>query len=512
MNEFRQSAHRIALELASALLTLMLALTALPAGANNATAHLSDASVIVSRNLLQNLPPGVQDWIRNETILLSRKTDTVRLLSPEQNAQNPLFAPEAGNVFKLYGFWIDSSELKAYESELPKNIKALVVRQHDGKTQFLFFVHPESYAYYAQRLDFSILDREEFLATSTASSRSLVVWKPGFEQDVFVAKVSLNATIGHVDRTIKGIETAMSIGIDRTLRGARDLPSQFSVFREVLGVIPTGMDRGGMILRALPTDMVNGSRTFIPFFSLYAKSPDGSNPLLIDMINRSGEDPVQFVENKIIIPFINEWFDSAMSGVLMEPHAQNVVMEIDETGMPTGRFRHRDFGGFNIDFKFRKENGLFVPEELPTFTGSIDADYYIAAHQKNLSSSLNHYFDAGFLHPLEQNLMEWQKANLIKGARIQEGELRRRALKQVSIKIKSVVDANQEAKLQKGPLKQVSDKIKVMFGTQPVNPSKSNAVSVTNYDMLPAEMNKARAANAELRRPDLCSDLFVRSR
>jgi hypothetical protein len=385
------------------------------------------ASLIVNKDVLLTLPTSIQEWLRSETILLSRNVDTMRLMTPEHNDQNKLFTPESGNVFQLTGFWIDADELKVSQSEFPEQLKDFFVREVNGRQQYLLLVHPESYAFYNTRLDLSRLETETFLATATASSRSLLVWKPGRENDVFVGKVSLNAQIGGVDRTIKGVEGAMSVGIDMTLAGAKDLPKNFSAFREVFSAIPTGMDRGAMIIRTIPEDMINGKKAFIPLFALYAKPSDGQAPLLLQMLNKfketSDADPETLVEKTIIQPFIDEWFNLAMHGVLMEPHAQNVLIGLNKKGIPNGDFRHRDFGGFNINMPYRQAHGYFVPETLPTFSGSVARDYYFDAHAGNYRKSLDNYFDAGFLFNIEKSLLDWNQAGLIH-SNIKAGNLR----------------------------------------------------------------------------------------
>lgn len=376
----------------------------------SAQEHIEDV------NLLKTLPEGVQKWHRAETILLSRKVDTTRLMSPETNKQNVLFAPEAGNVFRLYGFWIDEKEFKSYASHMPANLDKTFRRVVDGRRpQILFLVHPESYKFYASRFDLASFERETFLATATASSRSLIVWKPGHEQDVFVAKVSLDANIGGVDRTIKGVEAAMSVGTNEILTGAKDLPGNFKFFEENFSAIPKGMDRGAMIIRSIPPQIVSGQQSFIPLFAVYAQPADGSTPLLLTWLkNHPEQTPRDFVRQRLLEPFLRQWVKLAVEeGILMEPHAQNVMIGLDEKGEPQDVFLHRDFGGFNIDMAYRNQIGLSVPGHLPTFTGQVSKDYYQDAHLRNLSTSINSYFDAGFAHNIQGALMNWSSEGKI---------------------------------------------------------------------------------------------------
>ena len=367
-------------------------------------------SLIRDRKLLEKLPAPIQRWLKLETEHLSREYSR---MVPAINNQNQIFSPEAGNVFEITGYWIDIEKLKVFKSSIPAELHEKFFRQKDGKEKVLFLVHPESYRLYTSLLT-PDLETEKYLAAATSSSRSLLVWREGQELDSFIAKLSLDVEIGGVVRSIKGTEAAMSIGIDRILK-LSNLPAAFRFFSECFSVIPKGLERGGMIIRAFPEEMKNPKLTIMPLFSLYAINKNGKPPLA-EMIAASGLSPDVYVRTRIIEPFIHHWVELAVeNGILTEPHAQNVLIEIGENGQPTGRFFQRDFGGFNIDLKYRQRIGLEVPE-LPTFTGNIEADYYQSAHGDNLFSSLHNYFEGGFVYNLDRNINEWIKLGWIKGS------------------------------------------------------------------------------------------------
>jgi hypothetical protein len=103
----------------------------------------------------------------------------------------------------------------------------------------------------------------------------------------------------------------------------------------------------------------------------------------------------------------------------MEPHAQNVLIEVGPKGQPTGRFFHRDLGGFNVDFTHRAE--MKRPEaNTPTITTRAE-DYHEAHHTDSLASALDAYFQGGFLHNAEKHMRQWQKEGTIKGKTIARG-------------------------------------------------------------------------------------------
>lgn len=148
-------------------------------------------------------------------------------------------------------------------------------------------------------------------------------------------------------------------------------------------------------------------------FALYG---DQTRGVLADLLRGSSLAPEVYVQEKILRPFVKLWMELAVDqGILMEPHAQNMLIEM-KNGALTGRFVVRDFGGFNIDFQARQRTGKFIPAVLPSFTGNIEKDYYFEAHQKNIYMSLHNYFEGGFLYNVEQAMNKWARAGLIKSS------------------------------------------------------------------------------------------------
>ncbi|MBY0416195.1 MAG: hypothetical protein K2Q18_18625, partial [Bdellovibrionales bacterium] len=99
-------------------------------------------------------------------------------------------------------------------------------------------------------------------------------------------------------------------------------------------------------------------------------------------------------------------------GLSVEAHAQNVLIGLGEDMLPNGEFLHRDFGGFHIDFDFRKKNKLKIPKNLPVIH-TLKYDYHRRPHDTALATSLHIYFTGGFVFNLDQNVPEWAKAGLI---------------------------------------------------------------------------------------------------
>lgn len=372
---------------------------------------LSVMLIASSSSLAQSpssLPLGIQKLIFAEQRLLSRDVNEDRVMTPKDNKQDEQFKPENEKTFEVKSYWIQKSSLETFTSEhmSPKLQNIFFKRSANGQEFALLLVHPESESFYEQ-LTASAERGPKFLATSTASSRTLVMWPYERPNLAFFGKLSLNKEIGGVVRTIPQGEVARSLGTTEVLfKNQHVLPSSFKFLPEVMSAIPKGWPRGGMIIREIPKDLASGRDHFIPLFSLYADRGD-LPPLLAEMIQKSGMDPKTFVEQRIIAPFVNQWLELVLiHGISMEPHAQNVLIGLDQNGLPNGKFMHRDFGGFNLDLKsFRKLNTL-IPSELPHVT-SISEDYHQKFSVSSVNESLETFFEQGFVYNLDKKMPDW---------------------------------------------------------------------------------------------------------
>src|SRR5207244_6134138 len=99
-----------------------------------------------------------------------------------------------------------------------------------------------------------------------------------------------------------------------------------------------------------------------PYFALYGgdlKHPDDA-PLLVQLIERLGAEPQSFVTEELMIPVLECWAKVVRErGILLESHAQNLLLEIDQDFRPR-RMVHRDLDVW-IDAETRRQAGLDVP-------------------------------------------------------------------------------------------------------------------------------------------------------
>lgn len=360
------------------------------------------------------IPAHMDFWMKAEQRLISRELDETKIVSPGQNAQDARYAPEQGAVFNVKSYWLDSDAASSFRGKgLSKSLRKTLSRFKNGRKQVRLLVHPESEKFYRGVLKNAVRSND-FKATATSSSRSLLVWTPGKEKDAFFAKLSLDAKIGGVVRTIPKGEVARSVGINNLLKADRAaLPAGFKTINEVFGVMPNGLERGGMLVREIPKEVRRGQARYVPLFALYSQPNPGQPPLLADMIARSGLGGEEFIQAKILRPFIAQWLALAIDrGIVMEPHAQNVLLALGPDGLPTGSFLHRDFGGFNADFDYRAKRG-HPQARLPVITVQ-EKDYHTSSHVAALKQSLHNYFVGGFVYNLDKHFPRWVARGWVK--------------------------------------------------------------------------------------------------
>ncbi len=367
------------------------------------------------------LPAAIREWIYAEQKLLSRAVDERRIMAPRHNNQDPNFAPEKGQIFEVKTYWVSAERMHGFLGDnIPSEFRTMFSRVKNGVTEYRLAVHPESVSLYEEVVR-GAEQGKSLWATATASSRTLLVWEHGKESMPFFAKLSLNKEIGGVVRTIPKSEVVRSVGINNVLHAeSSKLPEHFSFIPEVASMIPKGMDRGGMIIRTIPPELMSGKVKYVPLFSLYASPPEGGPPLLARMIEKSGMEPSEFVKTRIIEPMAKQWFDMVVDfGVQMEPHAQNVLIELGKDGLPTGRFLHRDLGGFTVDFEHRKKLGIEERASRP-FIDNFEKEYHLDRAHERLKD-VRVYFSGGFVYNIDQELPKWQEKGWVKGDKVAPG-------------------------------------------------------------------------------------------
>jgi hypothetical protein len=112
-------------------------------------------------------------------------------------------------------------------------------------------------------------------------------------------------------------------------------------------------------------------------------------------------------------------------GINAEPHGQNLMIELDKKNQPTGVFVHRDFGGFDIDFAFRRKRKLALPAKMTAIT-TVEKDYKVSSDPARALRKLDSFFWGGLAFNLDKDLPQWGRDGLLKGkGQLAKGDIKR---------------------------------------------------------------------------------------
>ena len=140
----------------------------------------------------------------------------------------------------------------------------------------------------------------------------------------------------------------------------------FAFMREVIGVThPPGTtpdttrgENWGYLVRDLrPFPPVSDERRLVPGFALYGRDrfDPTIEPLIFDLADLV--DPVGWTLQHVMLPVVRHWIQCYRSlGFMLEPHGQNLLLELDEGGV-VRRLVHRDLS-VGIDMRLRRAVGL----------------------------------------------------------------------------------------------------------------------------------------------------------
>ncbi|MBU1202055.1 MAG: hypothetical protein KJ583_07140 [Nanoarchaeota archaeon] len=219
-----------------------------------------------------------------------------------------------------------------------------------------FYVHPDMINEYSEIPEFKTLARQNGNVKVTPTSSTRTVMPIG---ENYYIKVNLNKRISRYIRRLRKNSVEHSIKISNEMEEAsRNAPEEFAYLPESYGMIYNGI--GQIIREATPRPIAEDDRFMIPYFSLHSrdlKNPK-DDPLLVQLINRSGSKPADYFLDKIINPLISCWSWMAQErGVLLESHSQNTLLELDYNFEPR-RVVHRDFQSLMVNTELRREKGL----------------------------------------------------------------------------------------------------------------------------------------------------------
>ncbi|MBW2659176.1 MAG: hypothetical protein JRC87_06225 [Deltaproteobacteria bacterium] len=268
--------------------------------------------------------------------------------------------------FSLVPLRVPKSQVNIYSA----NPSPQLFNRYIYENEVLFCIHPQVLLNFKQ--DPYIISMKEkgevgkraISVVPSSSTRTLYVLDDG---DISHAlKVHFPFRISRYGRKMRDEVIGQAINISLELEeGIKHLDDDFAFLREVLGVSHKNLDilsarneNWGYLVRDMrPFPHVSESRTLLPGFALYGRNffdPE-KPPLLYQLIGN--ENPLDFVLGNIMLPIIRHWVDCFLRfGYMLEPHGQNVLLELNESG-GVERIVHRDLS-VGIDMRRRRQIGL----------------------------------------------------------------------------------------------------------------------------------------------------------
>jgi hypothetical protein len=272
----------------------------------------------------------------------------------------PEYQPRSGRQsFELISVFAPQSQVSIYLADPQRNLLEFYVQSE----QVRFLIHPEIWASSGidNLDDLQALRRGEPLQVApTASTRTVLTTETPPDVPHHFVKLHYPRRISRFNRRLRRKNIRASVEATRDLAHVKF--DKFAYLPDSLGFIygDSGDPWGFLVREGIPRPFQE-ARFLIPCFALYGgdlRHPE-DRPLLVQMIERLGAEPQSFVIDEIMIPVLDCWAKVVRErGILLESHAQNLLLEIDSDFRPR-RVVHRDFDVWS-DAEARKQAGLEV--------------------------------------------------------------------------------------------------------------------------------------------------------
>lgn len=291
-------------------------------------------------------------------------TRTYSIHADYTEADEPYRPNAHSGPFLLPAFDMPRDQMRVYTANPPRLLSDLYL----GDEKVLFFIHPQVLAgqpdeAYVRRTLSIGTPQEGVLVSPSASTRTLYVAEGDLPHAV---KVHFPFRISRYGRRMRDEVVAQAVALSMEMEsGIGRMDDRFAFLREVIGIthrnldpdFPRGEHWGYLVRDMQPFPSLDRQRRLIPGFALYGRdffAPE--KPLLLfELIG--GKDPLSFVLSEIMLPIIRHWVDCFLQfGFLLEPHGQNVLLEIDDQ-MAIERIVHRDLS-LGIDMRRRRHLNL----------------------------------------------------------------------------------------------------------------------------------------------------------
>jgi hypothetical protein len=379
---------------------------------------------------LLQLPASLQRQLAFERFHLHKPDMFFKNLSRDP-AFDPRYLPQNCGAIELPCYWIARRHLHVFGHQEHVSHELPFFLGDGPNDSVLFPIHPTSRPHYAElfaKLGARDAAREglHIWAVPTASTRTFLAWPDQVPEQALFVKTTLHSPVLG-DRRLYKWKVARSVGLSQQVRdGLATLPAGLGYFPETFGLVPRQMPDSGVIVRSIPEEIKADRLLVAPLFALMGGQQ--SRPLLLTLLDQAALPAEQFIEEVLCEKFAALWLELALQhGLILEAHGQDLMLALSPDLTRVERFYYRDFEGMQVDWALRRRKGLMTAASLPNAhawheTYGTWGYRYGQLLWYKLRISLLQYLHA-VLTELEQMLRAWQDRGLLRGPRIEEGDL-----------------------------------------------------------------------------------------
>ncbi|MDY6947256.1 MAG: IucA/IucC family C-terminal-domain containing protein [Pseudomonadota bacterium] len=384
----------------------------------------------IERHVIEQLPPALGAWMTLERFHLHKPGLF------QNTARDPAFDgryfPQHCRPFLLPCYWVPRRCLYVRGGQAPGVAQLNFFAGGSTDERVLFPIHPsaiDSYKTFLRDADArdAIAAGARIWAVPTSSTRTLLAWPDGEARRAVFIKTSLHSRI-FGDRHVSRLKVARSTGLYRVVRDSPvALPGALHFLPEVAGFSPRGVPDSGALIRLVPQQIVEGQVWVAPLFSLLGAS-EARQPLLLTLLERSDMEPVRWVDQVLCASFAPLWLEMTLRhGLILEAHAQDLLLGLHADGVPSGHFYYRDFEGLQVDWELRRARGWPAPHDLPNAWAWRETYATWGYRYSDLlwykwRVSLFDYLHF-VLNEVEASLREWHERGLLPGPRCEPDEI-----------------------------------------------------------------------------------------
>jgi hypothetical protein len=356
----------------------------------------------------------------------------MRYSGANDSAFDVKYFPTNSSVFELPCFWIDHRKLYMYRDSLADIDSYSSFAGNGPAGCMLYAIHPTAAATHRNLLarighEINEMEHRRVLAVPTSSTRTVLAWREEAPNDAVFIKLSLHSPVLG-DRHLYRHSIERSVGMSTIAQAsARSTMATIGYFPESFAIIPRDKLDSGIIFRTIPKEISEDRCLVVPLFSLLGTKPSGQ-PMLPDLVERSNMTSIDFIEEILCAPFAQLWLELSMGhGVILEAHAQNMLLCLTPNMRPLGRFFYRDFEGLQIDWELRAIRRLETPAGIPSACAwhitynTLGYPWSQMAWYK-LYCSLQDYMHR-VLDPLNNSVCDWTRLGILSGPKIERYEI-----------------------------------------------------------------------------------------